>query len=70
MFPKSVLNSTFSKRNAAALDGEIFCQDADPNKSEVVEVKVPIRVYWCWNCEEEGHGWDMCMKERKVFCYS
>lgn len=23
----------------------------------------------CWNCEAEGHPWDMCTKERKIFCY-
>lgn len=56
-FPKIVLN--FPKRN----------HDADPNISEVAGVQVPIRVYRCWNWDEIGHGWDMCLKERKVFCY-
>lgn len=29
----------------------------------------PIRQVKCWNCEEEGHFWDMCLKDRKIFCY-
>lgn len=55
-FPKSVHNITFSKRNVAALDEEISGEDADPNLSEIAGVQAPIRVYRCWNCEEEGHG--------------
>lgn len=23
----------------------------------------------CWNCDEEGHPWDMCVSGRKIFCY-
>lgn len=23
----------------------------------------------CWNCEEAGHFWDNCLKDRTIFCY-
>ena len=23
----------------------------------------------CFNCDEPGHRWDMCLKERSIFCY-
>lgn len=32
----------------------------------IVKTNKPIR---CWNCDEEGHFWDMCLKERHIFCY-
>lgn len=25
------------------------------------------KVIKCWNCEEEGHYWDMCLKDRTIF---
>lgn len=52
-----------------SVNEEIPCEVADPNLSEIAGVEALVRVYRCWNCEEEGHGCDMCMKERKVFCY-
>lgn len=65
--PKTATNSAFPRRNVAVLDEEVPCQDEDPNTSEVAAVQAPIRVYRCWNCDAEGHGWDMCIKKGKVF---
>lgn len=27
------------------------------------------KIIRCWNCDEDGHYWDMCLKERNIFCY-
>jgi len=32
-------------------------------------IQAPIKVFRCWNCDTEGHGWDMCLQKRRVFCY-
>ena len=28
-----------------------------------------LRILKCFNCDVEGHRWDDCLEERKIFCY-
>lgn len=49
-----------------------ICEDSserDENEFGIEAIQAPRKVYRCWNCDQEGHGWDMCLQERKVFCY-
>lgn len=68
-FPKPAPNPVFSRRNVAALEDDNSIQDTDPNLGDVDAIQAPIKIYRCWNCDGEGHGWDMCLENRKVFCY-
>lgn len=52
--------------------------DFEENKTEnpsidydhlVNEIRQGQNVTKCWNCEEIGHHWEDCIKERIVFCY-
>lgn len=44
------------------------CEVEDTN--QVIDaVQHPSRLVKCWNCEEQGHYWEDCESERKIFCY-
>lgn len=58
-----------ARRNVAEVD----CEERDLDMSTTSEMLDAINysstVYKCWNCDEVGHFWDDCVRERKVFCY-
>lgn len=39
-----------------------------PKAHNVAELAINRKVE-CWNCQEEGHGFNECKKKRTVFCY-
>jgi len=51
------------------LEDTISSSEVDQNLSAIDAIQAPTKVYRCWNCDTEGHGWDMCLQERKIFCY-
>ena len=54
------------RRNIAAVD------ELAENVENLVEGESSvdaIHILKCWNCDEEGHRWDDCLKDRKIFCY-
>lgn len=63
----SVENNIVFEENTREVDDKklVNCSDFEVN---AIEGKLERKVQ-CWNCEEEGHFWDMCLKDRKVFCY-
>lgn len=62
-------NQPFAKRNIAALEDSVSSSEVDPNQVVIEAIQAPIKVFRCWNCDTEGHGWDMCLQERRRFCY-
>lgn len=63
----AVESSTIYNRN----DEETTEHDSRKNSDfevHALEVKTdrPVK---CWKCGDEGHMWDMCVKERQIFCY-
>lgn len=65
-------------RRIAAMESEPAIEEAEhvhsilndeESKMEINAISNSDKIIKCWNCEEEGHYWDMCLKERKIFCY-
>lgn len=54
----------YNSRNVAELDVPSATQEAI-----VDAIKTGPITTNCWNCGENGHHWEDCLKERKVFCY-
>lgn len=57
------------RRNVAEL-----CQDEEATEdirpdAFVDAIKRDPSTVKCWNCDEIGHYWDDCLKDRTVFCY-
>ncbi|KAI8121616.1 hypothetical protein CVS40_7348 [Lucilia cuprina] len=56
------------RRNVAEI--ELVNKDLDHsiddfNVNGIQKPKVPL----CWNCNDPGHHWEDCVKERSIFCY-
>ncbi|KAI8116247.1 hypothetical protein CVS40_11646 [Lucilia cuprina] len=43
--------------------------DSKDSNFEVNAVALAPKPIKCWNCDREGHYWDMCLQERRIFCY-
>lgn len=65
-------------RRVNALDSTDCCIEALDNGEldnednifpSVNAISKPEKTFICWNCDGEGHRWDMCLKERRIFCY-
>lgn len=41
----------------------------EESNMEINAIAVAPKAVKCWNCDRDGHYWDMCVQERKVFCY-
>lgn len=58
------------KRAVAAVETEESLQSASETESVSVEaLQHAKRPMVCWNCDQPGHAWDMCLAERGIFCY-
>lgn len=66
------------QRRIAAMESQPIVEE-NMGSEEKIKAEIPSfninaisssdKIVRCWNCEEEGHFWDMCLKERKIFCY-
>lgn len=54
---KNVAEVQYDESSDIPLDGCIDALKKDPSSIK------------CWNCDEIGHYWDDCLKDRTVFCY-
>lgn len=65
-------NNSYPKRYVSEVEHfENFIDNLDPEKTSVSVDAVahgPHNVK-CWNCQEPGHFWEDCLKDRSVFCY-
>ncbi|KAL7735170.1 hypothetical protein ACLKA6_014886 [Drosophila palustris] len=60
----------FFKRAVAAVDLNSTEQpDEEAISDSVAAIQHSNRVITCWNCDEQGHTWDMCLRDRHIFCY-
>ncbi|KAM8702310.1 hypothetical protein ACLKA7_004974 [Drosophila subpalustris] len=60
----------FFKRAVAAVDLNSTEQPEEEAVSDsVAAIQHSNRVITCWNCDEQGHTWDMCLRDRHIFCY-
>ncbi|KAM8712458.1 hypothetical protein ACLKA7_012902 [Drosophila subpalustris] len=71
---RSVNRSTVAKpfkRIVSAVDTSSVASDHESASSEleVNAVQHNGKKFTCWNCDQEGHSWDMCLYDRNVFCY-
>lgn len=66
------------QRRVAAIEENIEIEEnlntvdfdkVDSPEFEVNAINHTDRVIKCWNCDEEGHFWDMCIQDRRIFCY-
>lgn len=64
------------QRRLAALDAEEIDEfkddgrESDDNPSMAVNALTKSdKIIKCYNCDEIGHYWDMCVKKREIFCY-
>ncbi|KAH8415747.1 hypothetical protein KR222_000976, partial [Zaprionus bogoriensis] len=46
-------------------------QDSAERSAQEAEADVEIEAFTlvCWNCQKEGHRYQDCLAERRVFCY-
>lgn len=74
-FKRNYYSRTALQRRIAAIEGSSLPEDnletlnTDMGDISINAVSKPEFVLKCWNCDEDGHKWDMCLKERIVFCY-
>lgn len=77
VFKRNNTSRGFQYRRVAAVEVNNF-EDTEEEPCDIETLNAPISVNAlhhgenipkCWNCEEEGHVWDMCVKERRIFCY-
>lgn len=40
-----------------------------PEELAVAAIRQSSILAKCWNCEETGHVWENCLKDRTIFCY-
>lgn len=57
-----------TKRQIAEIDFESQQLDVDEEENNV-DICAINRTITCWNCDEIGHVYKDCVKDRKVFCY-
>lgn len=69
-------NQNTPNRRIAAIYGPFEMRDNQngPDSDDTIQFSVigisnVHRTFVCWNCKDEGHRWDMCIKERSIFCY-
>lgn len=74
-FMKDILGNSIARHipNRKQI-AEIFVSDssdmADGEQETSSEVNaIDVHRLKCWNCEENGHGYHDCLKQRRVFCY-
>lgn len=46
-----------------------FIHSKNTGQAEVNAVQNSDKIIRCWNCDDPGHFWDDCIKERTIFCY-
>ena len=60
-----------NRRNVAAI--QVETSENFPEENEITGAEISAlhqqRKLVCWNYDHEGHVWDMCLRERKLFCY-
>lgn len=54
------------RRNIAEIQDEEEEMEKSPQPDSEVATVTGVT---CWNCDEKGHFWDDCLRERRVFCY-
>lgn len=57
------------RKNIAELNSNEFESEDLSNDACVDALNKDPSTVKCWNCDETGHFWDDCLKDRKVFCY-
>lgn len=75
------VKKTLSARNQNSNIPRRYISELDSNSNEteienIEELACAIEairgkevVTKCWNCEEVGHHWENCLKDRTIFCY-
>lgn len=62
-----------AQRNHAPLNirkvADIATQDDMPNEFQVDAMRQSQISVKCWNCDDIGHFWEDCLKDRTIFCY-
>lgn len=62
-------NNMNSRRTVAEIQGEDFDSEEVKDNACVDALKRDPTKIKCWNCDDFGHFWDDCLKERSIFCY-
>lgn len=77
-FKRNIPSRIFPQRRIAAVEaegvtdgsqGNLDCDLVEGVDLTVNAISKPEKLLKCWNCDEEGHYWDMCLKDRNIFCY-
>lgn len=68
-------NNFGSRKNISVLnhDSEVNVNNENVSQSlpevSIDAIQKPRYEITCFNCDEPGHRWDMCLSDRKIFCY-
>ncbi|EDX03612.1 GD23229 [Drosophila simulans] len=69
---KPIQRPNTSKRFVNAIlqedDSEDQSEEEQDVEDEICVVRTPEKIK-CWNCDESGHGYQNCLKTRRIFCY-
>lgn len=76
-FKRNINFRALPQRKIAAINIDNTQNDFQNNSENDQEIEMSInalnkitdKIPICWNCGSEGHFWDMCLKERNIFCY-
>lgn len=64
-------NIQYPRRNVAEIEllNDPVADLESESGFDVDAIVNPSSSHKCWNCQEAGHFWEDCIKERTVFCY-
>lgn len=69
---KPIQRPNTSKRFVNAIlhedDSEDQSEEEQDVEDEICVVRTSEKIK-CWNCDESGHGYQNCLKTRRIFCY-
>lgn len=64
-------NFNFPRKNIAAVEScdEFPTEPIASHEATVDALNQASTIMKCWNCNEPGHLWEDCLRDRVVFCY-
>lgn len=57
------------RRNIADIENPADITTESNTDSNIHAISHNNNIPKCWNCEEVGHFWDDCLRDRTIFCY-
>ncbi|KAM8702600.1 hypothetical protein ACLKA7_001936 [Drosophila subpalustris] len=59
-----------TRRHVYALEDAVPADEDDEQvQAELAAIRSAHAKLTCWNCDEQGHIWENCLADRRIFCY-